>query len=653
VTIRAIAPTNLQTGYNIGYTTFPTGTYEWLNSSLGSVTDGSDATKCVLEGDWVTGSTSGTDVMRVGNLTVDFPAVTDGFIPNALVVQLRARCNPDYVASAPAPDPEGITIFFTYAYADGSPYYDQWSHSGSGGDVNARTVLNLASGSLATATTWAFYYEPNADPADPTDGNWNTFDEFSNEYYALTTTGLRLTIHVEPALPTYPMRNFLDIFEIKLLVSGTGGLPPNTGQLHVNLSTTVDAPDWVSVCGGASGAVDMGGEVTITTPLGPNWSGPIPAVVGGTAVWNDGTDSSYADIFCDGTSGSAGAQIVIPAIPSIPVGAEIFSATISIRGKDVGGAGYGVYAYLIDLMGDNISWWSTNIDSELVIFGSSFETVTLTYPPYGYGVDPAEFATHQEYLDYLKSCRVGLADALRGGSKLFIYAAMIDTGTGGQVNLNQVSEVGFSFFGGGLGHFDISTVANSPSWNQIHLGFTYANISTTSTPDWWTCCSHGASVVPASPIVLTINWTNGAGTTKFGTGTDSEVVQDSSTLTGWTIDSSANSGELGGYFSGGPGSSVTSGTVFTLHVTADWASVYSVTMDWTVYANDSSNVQYSMSGSYAVTGSYSTQDIVLSSALSASYDPVSFADSLVAGAVEVYLSGDNPSNVYEITLTAT
>lgn len=238
----------------------------------------------------------------------------------------------------------------------------------------------------------------------------------------------------------------------------------NVGQLYVNLSTTQESPNWVSVCPGGYGDL-------VELPQDTRWITD--------AVSSDGTaalrDSNQATdvVFRTATSPTTEYGFEIPssdysaftgAITGIKMEIDVTAisgnatvrAIVNFDSVHLSGGGY--FAF----------------EADFAVTGPGTYEVVATEPYYT-GGDPWSW---DEVISRLADTSGGYDHAY--GSVETIFS------TGGpEVTISEfrISLVGV---GGYKGHFNTNEAGTT--WTQVHLGNFYANTAAGSS--WYTCCSH-------------------------------------------------------------------------------------------------------------------------------------------------------------------
>lgn len=264
------------------------------------------------------------------------------------------------------------------------------------------------------------------------------------------------------------------------------------GQLYVNLSTTQNAPNWVSVCPSSSVVEHVGGlEDYYNNSYVPSHS----IYVGDeTTMLTDGSDSTYFHT-SRRTGTSAGYVWVNGQLqgsgfdPASVTGITVHirhSGTSTYTGFDGHRFGFG----LIDAVGRGVwntkTWYASLLPSpESPLDGSVVNTSQSLTLDSGYTAGGGSWA--------------GLAQKLLNGEVWFDVQSLTQGSVSGTYYFeNLIYELSFTITGSGgsLGHFNLSNVSGSPTWQQIHYYSTggwkpyWANAAVTGDPDWRPCCSH-------------------------------------------------------------------------------------------------------------------------------------------------------------------
>lgn len=262
----------------------------------------------------------------------------------------------------------------------------------------------------------------------------------------------------------------------------------NIGQLHINLSTETATPNWVSVCPSgiyapSSGVyMDPGMQADV-----PTYINQAPIVTGSGLQWSDGSDDTYAEIQSWRPELSAYSYTTVASadFAPIPITTGFFRFQIRAKRPAPSQGFYDLHGLHLQIgSGLDYAFDQTLSVAERNALSAMAEPGWFDWPTITPG-EPSE-ANGWENIVYLQDPLtdgfvVSIWDSTTGDfspdTNLYIYELRMIISTGGETPSNR------------CGHFNSSSTS-VPVWNQVHLGSTSANISITSTPEWWKCCSH-------------------------------------------------------------------------------------------------------------------------------------------------------------------
>lgn len=471
----------------------------WLNSTrtptnVANAGDGNPSTYATITADNVGG------VVSSGVIVAEFAPLPPGVIPNAMHMYIRARDSVTWEANNEA------QITTLYASVGDSSYFDDWSQAG----ASSAQLGPLLTGTASAFDDYRFYYlgSGSSPSATTVDGQWSPVD-YNGEYYryySLTEVGLRVFIFVTPNLDQYTDKAYLDIAEIKLVLSVEGA----RGLGYFNTSLDRADPDWKRIHYFTSSVDPTYVEHTgvlwrpdrPTVDLGAD-PGADPAasyapaqIVGSSPQWGDQSTSSYARLETHGKMNPDGTiSYLVPSHAGAPLPGLTYPPYLSptITGNKV----YATVEAESSVPSTSSSSGGTfppnQWQAKAVLYNTTIpygETgwliatnnldLTLTLNP----GDPPTTVTFT--MDNFPSSGGGYTDKLTDGT------------LGIQIRLNPRTTTDFGV---------VSPAWPGSYWARVYEAWveisyyeeipgpgiwypTYANISTTETPEWRNCCSH-------------------------------------------------------------------------------------------------------------------------------------------------------------------